>query len=100
MTINAGSHGQAAGLAQHWEMWLLAEGGMSNHHVLRAGTLNGAKTLGLDGQIGSLEAGKLADLIVLDRNLFEIEPAEISQAKVVLTLLGGKPVHGAFSLGD
>ncbi len=68
VTINAGSHGQAAGLAQHWEMWLLAEGGMSNHRVLRAGTLNGAKTLGLDGQIGSLEPGKLADLIVLDRD--------------------------------
>jgi len=66
--ITAGSHGQAAGLAQHWEMRLLAEGGMSNQHVLRAATLNGAETLGLDGQIGSLEPGKLADLVVLDRD--------------------------------
>jgi len=66
--INAGSHGEVAGLAQHWEMWLLAEGGMSNLHVLRAGTLNGAKTLGFDAQLGSLEVGKLADLIVLDEN--------------------------------
>jgi Tol biopolymer transport system component len=66
--INAGSHGQTAGLALHWEMWLLAQGGMSNHHVLRAATLNGAKTIGLDNQIGSLEEGKLADLIVLDKN--------------------------------
>ena len=71
VTINAGSHGEAAGLAEHWEMWLLSEGGMSNEHVLRAATLNGARTLGLDRQIGSLEAGKLADLIVLDANPLE-----------------------------
>jgi cytosine/adenosine deaminase-related metal-dependent hydrolase len=49
-------------------MWLLSQGGMSNHHVLRAATLNGAKTLGLVDQLGSLEVGKLADLIVLDAN--------------------------------
>ena len=69
--INAGSHGQIAGLGLHWEMWLLAQGGMANHRVLRTATLNGARTLGLDGQIGSIEAGKLADLIVLDRNPLE-----------------------------
>jgi Tol biopolymer transport system component len=68
VVINAGSHGQVAGLAMHWEMWLLSEGGMSNLHVLRTGTLNGAKTLGLDKEIGSLEPGKLADLLVLDAN--------------------------------
>ena len=66
--INAGSHGQVSGVAQHWEMWLLAEGGMSNLHVLRTSTLNGAKTLGFDKQLGSLEVGKLADVIVLDGN--------------------------------
>lgn len=66
--VNVGSHGQFSGLAQHWEMWLLAQGGMSNHRVLRAATMNGAETLGIDGQIGSLEPGKLADLIVLDEN--------------------------------
>jgi imidazolonepropionase-like amidohydrolase len=64
--VNAGSHGQLHGLDQHWEMWLLAQGGMSNLHVLRTATLNGARTLAVDGQVGSLEAGKLADLIVLD----------------------------------
>lgn len=69
--VNAGSHGQLSGLAQHWEMWLLSQGGMSSHRVLRTSTLNGARTLGLDQQIGSLEAGKLADLIVLDQNPLE-----------------------------
>lgn len=66
--INVGSHGQVFGLAQHWEMWLLAEGGMAPNRVLRAATMNGATTLGVDDQIGSIEPGKLADIIVLDRN--------------------------------
>lgn len=69
--VHAGSHGQIAGLAMHWEMWLLAEGGMNNHRILRAATLNGARTLGLDKQIGSVEVGKLADLIVLDESPLE-----------------------------
>lgn len=66
VTINVGSHGQASGIAIHWEMQLLAEGGMSPMRILRAATLNGAHTYGLDHQLGSLEPGKLADLIVLD----------------------------------
>ncbi len=68
VVINAGSHGQVTGLALHWEMWLLAEGGMSNHRVLRTATINGARTLGVDGQIGTIAPGKLADLLVLNRN--------------------------------
>ena len=71
VVINAGSHGQIAGLAMHWEMWLLAQGGMANHRILRAATLNGAHTLGIDAELGSLEPGKLADLIVLDGNPLE-----------------------------
>jgi imidazolonepropionase-like amidohydrolase len=71
VVINVGSHGEIPGLAMHWEMALLAQGGMSNARVLRAATLNVARTLGIDAQVGSLEAGKLADLIVLDRNPLE-----------------------------
>jgi Tol biopolymer transport system component len=66
VTVNAGSHGEIAGLALHWEMRLLAQGGMSNHRILLAATRNGARTLGLESQVGTVEAGKLADLIVLD----------------------------------
>jgi Tol biopolymer transport system component len=66
--INVGSHGQVPGLAMHWEMQLMSQGGMSNAHILRAATLNGARTLALDKQLGSLEPGKLADVIVLDKD--------------------------------
>ncbi|MBM4185173.1 MAG: amidohydrolase family protein [Gemmatimonadetes bacterium] len=63
-----GSHGQLQGLGYHWEMWMLASGGMSNHEVLRAATLFGANGIGLEKSLGSLEPGKLADLLVLARN--------------------------------
>jgi len=46
-------------------------------------------------ETGSIEVGKLADLIVLDQNIFDIEPQDISNTKVVLTLFGGNPVHGS-----
>lgn len=66
--VNLGSHGQLQGLGAHWELWMLHQGGMSNWQALRAATLNGAVYLGMDKEIGSLKAGKLADLIVLDHN--------------------------------
>ncbi len=70
-TVNTGAHGQIHGIGMHWEMWALGEGGMTPLRILRAATLNGARTAGLDKQIGSLEPGKLADLIVLDANPLE-----------------------------
>jgi len=63
-----GSHGQFQGLGYHWEMWALASGGASNMDVLRSATLEGAKAMGLAQDLGSLEPGKLADFVVLDKN--------------------------------
>jgi hypothetical protein len=69
--VNLGAHGQIQGMGAHWEMWMFAQGGMTNLEAIRAATLNGAHYLGLDKDIGSLENGKLADLIVMNQNPLE-----------------------------
>ncbi|MEW6984533.1 amidohydrolase family protein [Colwelliaceae bacterium 6471] len=64
--VNAGGHGQREGLAMHWEMWMLAQGGMTPLEAIESATISPAITLGLDSQLGSIKAGKLADMIVVD----------------------------------
>ncbi len=71
VNINLGAHGQLQGLGAHWELWMFQQGGMSNMQALRSATINGAVYLGMDKEIGSLEPGKLADLLVLDKNPLE-----------------------------
>jgi imidazolonepropionase-like amidohydrolase/Tol biopolymer transport system component len=69
--VNLGAHGQLQGLGAHWELWMLVQGGMTPMQGIRCATMNGAWSLGLDKELGSIETGKLADLIVLDKNPLE-----------------------------
>lgn len=66
--IGLGGHGELQGLQCHWEMWALKMGGMENHDILRVATLLSAEAIGHGNELGSLEKGKFADLVILDKN--------------------------------
>lgn len=84
---NIGAHGQREGLAAHWEMWMFAQGGMSNMEVLKTATINPATTFGMEQQLGSIKEGKLADLIVIDGDpLADIRVTD----RVTHTMVNGK----------
>lgn len=85
--VNLGAHGQIQGLGAHWELWMLVQGGMSPMQAIQAATINGASYLGMDKEIGSLEKGKLADLVILDENpLDDIRNSE----KIKFVMINGR----------
>lgn len=71
VTVNLGAHGQMQGLAAHWELWIFEQGGMNELDAIRVATQNGAEYIGMGDHFGSVEEGKLADLIVVDGNPVE-----------------------------
>jgi len=96
VTVQLGAHGQLAGLGSQWELWLLARSGMRPIDALKCATINGAKYLGLDHDLGSLEPGKLADAIVLDRNpLDDIHNSD----SVKYTILNGR-VYDSMTMNE
>ena len=88
-SMHLGAHGQMVGLGTHWELELFAGGGFPPEQVLEIATIRGAEQHGLDAQIGSLEVGKLADLVVLDANPLD----DISNAAAIRFVMKGGVVY-------
>ncbi|NJC33420.1 imidazolonepropionase-like amidohydrolase/Tol biopolymer transport system component [Sphingomonas jejuensis] len=94
--VSIGAHGQEAGIGAHWELWSFVRGGMTPVEALAAGTIVSARSLGYDRDVGSLEAGKLADLVVLDADpLTDIRNSE----RVSQVMLGGR-LYDAATLNE
>ncbi|MES2522296.1 MAG: amidohydrolase family protein [Gemmatimonadota bacterium] len=66
--VGVGAHHEVQGIGTPWDLLLIGSGGMPAHDVLRVGTIFGARSIGLARDLGSVEVGKLADLIVFDAN--------------------------------
>jgi len=85
--VELGAHGQLQGLGAHWELWMLQQGGMTNHEALRCATWMGARCIGLDKEIGSIQSGLLADLIIIDGDpLSDIRQSE----NIIYTMINGR----------
>ncbi len=94
--VNLGAHGQIQGLGAHWELWMMVQGGMSPLEAIKVATLNGATYLGMDKEIGSLEVGKLADLVVLEDNpLKDIRNSE----QIKMVMVNGR-LYDSFSMNE
>ena len=78
--------------AKGYEGRLHPEEALTREQAIRFYTINNAHLLFLEDQIGSLEVGKLADFVVLDRDLLTCPEDEIREAKVLATYLNGKPL--------
>lgn len=94
--VSIGAHGQEPGIAAHWELWSFVRGGMTPVEALAAGTMNAAHSLGYDRDIGSLEVGKLADLVILDAD----PSADIRNSdKIAKVMIGGR-LYDAATLNE
>ncbi|MFO6446374.1 amidohydrolase family protein [Erythrobacter sp. NE805] len=85
--VSIGAHGQQAGVGAHWELGSFVRGGMTPVEALKAGTIVPAQSLGMAKDIGSIEAGKLADLVILSAD----PSADIANSDdIEKVMLGGR----------
>ncbi len=82
-----GAHGQREGLAAHWEIWMMNQGGFAPWEALRGATIDGAAYIWMDKNIGSIEVGKLAYLMITDGNVL----TDLRQSQnVAYTMINGR----------
>jgi imidazolonepropionase-like amidohydrolase/Tol biopolymer transport system component len=91
-----GAHGQREGLGAHWEMWMFGLGGMTPLEALRTATLNPARHFGLDADLGSLDVGKLADLVIIDGDVL----ADIRQSDRISHVMQNGRLFEAATLSE
>ncbi|MEP2234099.1 MAG: amidohydrolase family protein [Alteripontixanthobacter sp.] len=94
--VSIGAHGQQPGIAAHWELWSFVRGGMTPVQALRAGTIEAAGSLGMQRDIGSLEVGKLADLIVLTAD----PTADIRNSDDIAQVMLGGRLYDAATMNE
>jgi len=95
MGTDAGNVGTLHGPSVFREMALMQDSGLTPLQVLRSATVNGARALRLEAELGTIAPGKLADLVVLSEDIFAVKPAELLKTTVTMTMLGGKVVYPA-----
>ena len=94
--VAVGSHGNYPGIGYHWELQAMAAGGMSPRQVLQAATMGSAQTIGRDGELGSLEPGKFADLLVLTRDPL----ADVANASAIDQVMKNGRLYDAATLEE
>ncbi len=94
--VALGSHGEQQGIGAHWEIWMLQSGGMTPWQTLYSATMHGAESIGLEKQLGSLEPGKLADLLVLNSNPLD----DIHNTRDLLYVVKNGVVYSADTLDE
>ena len=96
VSVHTGAHGQREGLGTHWDMWTYVMGGMSTIESLRAATIQPARYLGFDADIGSIEIGKLADLVIIDGD----PVADINDSDLISSVMLNGRLYDAATLSE
>ncbi len=94
--VNLGAHGQIQGLGAHWELKMLAAGGMSPLQAIRSATMNGAYYIGMEDEIGSIISGKLADFIILENNPLD----DINNISSIVTTVANGRAYNAITMEE